>query len=87
VTPDDLERLGAFQAAARVLVKSAPSAAFAVQTLPLNAPTNNATALRAQSAALYGLPAAELDAALTARWQGTDRPPDAPVGLTRRRRP
>jgi hypothetical protein len=86
VTPADLERLGAFQAAARVLVKSAPSAAFAVQTLPLGESTSGATALRAQSAARYGLPATELDAALTARWQGTDRPPDAPVGITRRRR-
>ncbi|MEJ7743096.1 MAG: hypothetical protein WKF73_11400 [Nocardioidaceae bacterium] len=61
-----------------MLVKSAPSAAFAVQTLPLGESTSDATALRAQSAARYGLPAAELDAALTARWQGTDRPPDGP---------
>jgi type IV secretory pathway TraG/TraD family ATPase VirD4 len=87
VTSADLERLGAFQAAARVLVASTPSAAFAVQTLPLGEPTSDATALRAQSAARYGLPATELDAALTARWQGTDHPPDGPVGITRRRRP
>jgi len=85
VTPAELERLGAFQAAARVLVEAAPSAAFAVQTLPLGEPTNDVAALKHGSAKRYGLAAAELDTWLQQRWEQPRSGTDGPIGITRRR--
>jgi len=81
----DLERLGAFQAVARILVEAAPSSAFAVKTLPLGEPTNDMTALKHDSAERYGIAAAELDTRLRARWEGPGSGTDAPIGVTRRR--
>jgi len=85
VTPAELERLGAFQAAARVLVEAAPSNAFAVQTLPLSEPTNDVAALKRDSAERYGLAAGELDTWLRQRWEQPRSGTDGPIGLTRRR--
>jgi len=85
VTPAELERLGAFQAAARVLVQAAPSNAFAVQTLPLGEPTNDVAALKRDSAERYGLAAAELDTWLRQRWERPGSGTDGPIGITRRR--
>jgi TraM recognition site of TraD and TraG len=86
VTPADLERLGAFQALARVLVKAAPSSAFAVQTLPLGEASNDVAALKRDSTERYGVAATELDTWLRQRWEGPSTAgTDAPIGLTRRR--
>ncbi|MGH3903843.1 MAG: type IV secretory system conjugative DNA transfer family protein [Pseudonocardiaceae bacterium] len=87
IAPADLERLGAFQAAARVLVDAAPSRAFAVQTLPIPAASHDAAELRRRSRERYGVDADELDASLLRRWQGSDQPPGESIGVTRRRRP
>lgn len=85
VTPADLERLGAFQAVARVLVEAAPSSAFAVQTLPLSQPTNDVAALKRGCAERYGVAATELDTWLRQRWEEPARGSEGPIGLTRRR--
>ncbi|HEX5116548.1 MAG TPA: type IV secretory system conjugative DNA transfer family protein [Pseudonocardiaceae bacterium] len=85
VVPDDLERLPAFHAVARVLVDGAPSRAFEVATLPLPPATADAEAVRRASAIRYGVDPAELDEAILRRWQGGDQPPDAPIGAQRRR--
>ncbi|GAA4550024.1 type IV secretory system conjugative DNA transfer family protein [Amycolatopsis samaneae] len=82
ITPDDLERLGAFRAAARVLVNGAPSRTFEVVTPPLPDATADPDELRRTSAERYGIDPAALDAELLHRWQGGD-PPAAPVGLRR----
>jgi hypothetical protein len=83
-----LLRLGAFQAAARVLVEHTPSAAFGIHALPLGPPTANAAALRAHSAAWYGQPAAELDARQLQRWQGDQhREQDGGAVGVKKRRP
>ena len=84
VTAEDLERLPAFHAVARVLVSDAPCRAFEVATVPLPEPTNDVERLRKTSAERYGVDPAALDAALVARWQGSDARPDAPVGVRRK---
>jgi hypothetical protein len=84
VTPEDLDRLPAFHAAARVLVDGAPSRAFEVATPPLSAPSNDPELLRRMSAQRYGVDPAELDAGLVRRWQGGDQSPDTPIGVYRR---
>jgi hypothetical protein len=85
VTPDDLLRLGAFQACARLLADSAMTPPFALQTLPLTAPTVDPAALRQRSRERYAANGPELDAALVRRWRGDDQvPPDGPVGTHRR---
>jgi hypothetical protein len=85
VTPDDLLGLGAFAACARLLVDSAMTPPFAVQTLPLSAPINDPAGLRRLSREGYATNGAALDDALVRRWHGDDGPPDAPVGTRRRR--
>jgi hypothetical protein len=85
VTPEDLERLPAFHAVARVLVDGAPSGAFEVITPPLTQPTNDPAVLRRVSADRYGINPVELDAAILRRWQGGDTTPDAPIGARRKR--
>jgi hypothetical protein len=85
VTAADLERLGAFQAVARVLVEAAPSNAFVVQTLPLSEPTNDVAALKRGSAKRYGLAAVELDTWLRQRWEQPRSGTDGPIGIARRR--
>ncbi|WP_370943301.1 hypothetical protein AB5J62_29940 [Amycolatopsis sp. cg5] len=82
VKPDDLERLPAYHAVARVLVDGAPGAAFEVATPPLPNALWNPDAVRRASAERYGVDPAELDAAILKRWQGGD-PPAAPVGVRR----
>jgi hypothetical protein len=85
VTPDDLLRLGAFQACARLLVDSAMTPPFALQTLPLAAPTIDPDALRQRSRERYAASGRDLDTALVRRWRGDDQPPpDGPVGTHRR---
>jgi hypothetical protein len=85
VTPDDLLRLGAFQACARLLVDSAMTTSFALQTLPLVAPAISADNLRQRSRERYAAGGRELDAALVRRWRGDDQPPPkGPVGTRRR---
>jgi hypothetical protein len=85
LTPDDLERLGAYEACVRLLVDAAASPPFAVRTLPLPKGTQNAAMLRQVSQERYGVNPTALDDGLTARWQGGDHDPDGPVGVTRRR--
>jgi hypothetical protein len=85
VTPDDLLRLGAFQACARLLVDSTMTPPFALQTLPLAAPTVDPDALRQRSRERYAANGRELDAALVRRWRGDDLPlPEGPAGTRRR---
>jgi hypothetical protein len=85
VSPEDLEGLPAFHAAARVLVNGAPSRAFEVATLPLPEATSDPEAIRQASAKRYGVDPAELDAVLLTRWQGGEPTSDAPIGMRRRR--
>lgn len=87
VTPDDLERLEAFRAAARLLVDAELSPLFAIRSRPLPAPSNDIALLRRHAQERYGVAGDDLDAALTDRWQGTSATTDAPVGITKRRRP
>jgi hypothetical protein len=85
ITPDDLERLPAYHALARVLTGGVPCPPFEVATPALAKATNDPATLHRTSAARFGVPSAELDAAIQARWQGTDQTPEAPVGLRRKR--
>ena len=84
VTPDDLERLPAYHALARVLDDGVPCPPFEVATPALPLPTNDPDALHRASAERFGATSAELDAAVQARWDGTDHTPDAPIGLRRK---
>lgn len=84
ITPGDLERLPAYHAVARVLDDGVPCRPFEVATPALSKATNDPEALHRVSATRFGVPAAELDAAIQARWQGTDHTPDAPIGLRRK---
>jgi len=84
VTPDDLLRLGAFQACVRLLVDSAMTAPFVVATLPLTQPTTNPAVLRQMSREQYATNGQALDEALAQRWYGPDEPPDGRVGTRRR---
>lgn len=84
VSPDDLLRLGAFQACARLLVDSAMTPPFALQTLPLPTPTTNPDALRDASRERYAACGTDVDAALVRRWRGEDNPPAQPAGVQRR---
>lgn len=85
LTPGDLDRLGAYQAAARVMVDGTPSSPFAVQTLPLDEATNDVEQLRQTSAARFGMDGATVDAELMTRWQGGENASDGPIGVVRRR--
>lgn len=85
VTKEDLERLPAFHAVARVLVDGAPSAPFEVATAALPEPSVDAEALRRTSAERYGVDPNELDAAVLERWQGSGATPDGPIGARRKR--
>ena len=91
VTPDDLERLPSYHAAARVLVDGSPSAAFTVATPVLPRTTRSSRRLRAASAARYATDSAQLDAAILARWNQTTAPhssgsPGSPGSVGRKRR-
>jgi hypothetical protein len=85
LTPEDLERLGAYEACVRLLVDAEVTPPFGVRTLPLAKGTQNAKALAQASQERFGVSPRELDDALTARWQGGDQSTDQPIGVTRRR--
>jgi Type IV secretory pathway, VirD4 components len=80
---DDLMRLRAFEACAQLLVDSQITKPFSVKTRPLPAWSSSPTELRAASAKRYGVDGAELDQALTDRWQGGSKP-EGPIGVKRR---
>lgn len=82
VAAEDLERLAAYHAVARVMVDGAPSSAFEVATPPLPPAGHDSAAVRRANSERYGADPATLDAALLQRWQGSD-PPDGPVGFRR----
>ncbi|WP_410669458.1 type IV secretory system conjugative DNA transfer family protein [Amycolatopsis sp. cmx-4-68] len=85
VTEADLLGLGAFQACARLLVDSAMTPPFAVQTLPLPAARTDAGRLRQASRERYAASGAEVDAALVRRWRGDDDgQPEVPFSVQRR---
>lgn len=84
VTGEALMRLPAFHAAASLLVNNEPSPPFTIRTQPLGKPTSDAQALRRASAQRYGVDPGELDAAIEARWSGSDTPPEGPIGLVKR---
>jgi len=88
VTPDELERLDAYQAVARVLVTNSPTAAFAVATPPLAATASSGTRLRQRSVARFGVDGPALDVELQARWQasGGAAGTTGSIGVTRRRK-
>jgi DNA helicase HerA-like ATPase len=81
---DDLERLGAFEASVQLLVDHRPTPPFSVQTRPLATTTTNTAELRQRSQQRYGTSGAELDTALTMRWQGRPDAPNGPIGVRRR---
>jgi Type IV secretory system Conjugative DNA transfer len=85
LTGDDLLRLRAFEACAQLHLDGQPTQPFSVRTRPLPPWTSNPDDLRRTSAERYGVDGAELDKALTERWQGGNAPPDGPVGVKRRR--
>jgi hypothetical protein len=80
VTAAELERLEAYQAAARVLVDNAPSPAFSLVTEPLPPAVASAASLRRASQQRYGQPGQEIDDAIRARCYEPDTPPHAPIG-------
>ncbi|MEY9861523.1 hypothetical protein ABH935_007164 [Catenulispora sp. GAS73] len=82
VTVDDLERLPAYHAVARVLVDGAPCRAIEVVSLPLPSPLNDPAALRRKSAEHYGVDPDAIDAAILRRWRGDD--PEEPIGARRK---
>jgi len=84
VTPEDLERLPAYHAVARLLVDNSPSAAFEVVTPPLAAPSNDPRALRRSAAERLGVDPVELDAAILARWSGGSAKSAGPIGVRRK---
>jgi len=84
VSPDTLQSLSAYEAVAQVLVDNTPSAPFGVKTLPSPSTTSDPQALRADSAARYGVNPKQLDADLLARWHGGAGPNNGPIGMTRR---
>jgi len=83
--PADLEALGAFEAYARLLVRSAMSPPLLVKTPPLKAGLSDADALRQLSRQRYGVDGDELDAALQRRWHGPTDKPSGSIGVRRRR--
>jgi hypothetical protein len=85
LTGEDLLRLRGFQACVQLHLDGQPTRPFSVRTRPLPPWTSNPDDLRRASAERYGVDGAELDRALLERWQGRGDPPDAPVGVRRRR--
>jgi hypothetical protein len=86
LTGDDLLRLKAYEACCQLVVDNSPTAPFSIRTRPLPPWSSNPADLRHASAERYGVDGAELDTALTKRWQGGDGPPEGPVGVKPRRR-
>jgi hypothetical protein len=84
VTPEGLDSLPAFHAAARVLIGGTEGRAFEVATPPLPKPLHDPLLLRRISAQRYGIDAAELDEQILRRWQDGDTTPNAPIGMRRK---
>jgi len=81
----ELERLGAYQAVARLLVANSPSEPFLIQTEPLPKASTSSGRLRRASAEAFGADGGEVDAAIQARWHQTDTNSGGPVGARKRR--
>jgi hypothetical protein len=79
---DDLQGLGPFEGYAAVSVGSAVAPPASIGTRPAPDPLGSAEKVRAASRKRYGKSAAEVDAAIRKRTQGSRRP--APVGERRR---
>jgi hypothetical protein len=82
---DDLERLQAFEACVRLLVKGNTTRPFSVRTRPIGPDLSDPDLLRHASQQRYGVDGAALDRHLARRWRGEDVPPPAPIGTRRRR--
>ncbi|MCP3797955.1 type IV secretory system conjugative DNA transfer family protein [Allokutzneria sp. A3M-2-11 16] len=80
----DLERLGAFEAYARLLVERQLSEPFIVRTQRLPEPLSDPAELRRTSQQRYGVDGAALDDLLKQRWHGGDSP-NGPIGQVPRR--
>ncbi|WP_217239786.1 type IV secretory system conjugative DNA transfer family protein [Streptomyces sp. AC555_RSS877] len=87
VSADDLARLQAYEAYAKVLVGRSPSRPFLIRTLPPDESGRLDTDdLRRESAGRYGVDGLGLDESLRLRWRGEDHPGSGPVGSLPRRR-
>jgi DNA helicase HerA-like ATPase len=82
LTAEDLQGLGPFEGYAAVSVGSAVAPPASVRTRPAPDPLGSAEAVRAASRSRYGKSAADVDAAIRKRVQGSRR--SAPVGERRR---
>jgi hypothetical protein len=82
LSADDLQGLGPFEGYAAVSVGSAVAPPASIATRPAPGPTGSAEKVRAASRWRYGKSAADVDAAIRKRVQGSRRP--APVGERRR---
>jgi hypothetical protein len=78
----DLQGLGPFEGYAAVSTGSAVAPPASIRTRPAPDPLDSAEAVRAASRKRYGTPAADVDAAIRKRTQGSRR--SAPVGERRR---
>jgi hypothetical protein len=79
ITPDDLQQLGQFEVTARIgLGDGAVAPPVTGVTFPPPPQTSDPAAVRAASAARYGMEPAEVDAALFARHEQTAQ--DVPIG-------
>lgn len=84
LTGDDLERLKAFEACARLLINGTLTRPFSVRTQPVGPSLSDPDKLRQASQQRYGVDGAELDRQLARRWQGAADTPDGPIGVKRR---
>jgi hypothetical protein len=83
VTAEELGDLVAYEAVARIgLGPGDVAPSVTIRTMPLSKPISDGAALRAASAARYGVSLTEVDAALDARHRL--HPVDVPVGRKRR---
>lgn len=82
LSADDLQGLGPFEGYAAVSVGSAVAPPASLRTRPAPDPLGSAEKVRAASRKRYGKSAADVDAAIRKRVQGSRRP--APVGERRR---
>lgn len=84
VTPEDLERLGAFQAAARLYVDGTPTPPFTIRTLDLGKKAHSVAMMRATATSRYGVDGDAIDTALLSRWNGGDVQSADAVGVLER---
>ncbi|MGW0867821.1 type IV secretory system conjugative DNA transfer family protein [Streptomyces sp. NPDC002611] len=82
----DLLNLGAYEAFAEVLVNKQPSEPFRIRTRqPDTQRLSDPADLKRNSRERFGVDGQALDAALQARWHGSDRPTAGPIGQMPRR--